>query len=104
MTTYEIISATFLVSMATLCWAGYVRECRRIRRLNEELRIIEKRAKLRDELGEKITRRINRGLQSNLELMNQYYNEGTIPDEELNSLLEEENKEIEQMIEKYKNI
>ena len=88
----QIVSATALVSMAFLSWRGYIRESRRLRKLQEKMKY-----------GEIIERRINVLARDNNRVIQEYSNTGKV-DIHATQLLAEENRELEEMIKKYEKL
>lgn len=88
----QIVSATALVSIAFLSWRGYVRESRRLRRIREK-----------EELGNKIQRRMDVLLRDNTRVLVDFFHTGEF-DETSAKLLEEENRDLEEMIRKYEEM
>lgn len=87
--TTQIISAIAMSVIATVTVIGYVRECR-----------LYKKAKLRNEYGNKIERKMKRLDADLMEL----YSRNEYVDDDTMSAINEQNKEIEQMIEHYKRM
>lgn len=87
--TPQIISAIALSVLAVVTVLGYRRECR-----------LYNKAKLRQEYGNKIERKMKRLDNDLMELYirNEYVDDDTM------SAINEQNKEIEQMIEQYKRM
>lgn len=88
----QIVSATALVSIALLSWRGYVRESRRLRKLQEKA-----------ELGDKIQRKLDMLIRDNTRVLSDFFQTGEF-DQTSAKLLEEENREIEEMIQKFERM
>lgn len=88
----QIISATALVSIAFISWRGYVRESRRLRKLQEKA-----------ELGDKIQRKLDVLIRDNTRVLSDFFQTGEF-DERAANILEEENIEVEEMIQKFERM
>lgn len=88
----QIVSATALVSMAFLSCRGYVRESRRLRKFQKKMKY-----------GEIVERRINVLARDNDRVIAEYYRTGKV-DIHATQLLAEENREVEEMIQKFERM
>lgn len=91
--TTQIISAIALSVIATVTVIGYVSECKRMNK-----------AKKKAEFANKIERKLELAKRDNFEILRQLLEEGIPPDETINQIVADNNKEIEQMIEQYKRM